>query len=152
MRFLVPLLLVLLWACNPQTPNTDTAHQETLMQAVAAFNQAFKAGNVQQLESMITANYQHSNGNSKAIGKTTWLSFLSKRKKSLENGSLVINSYEMSETQVAFFENTAILTAKISVASTQSGNYTENAYRVTHVWVYENQQWKRASFHDGKIK
>ena len=41
--------------------------KETLLESVEAFNQAFKDGEHEKLEKMITNNYLHTNGNSKSI-------------------------------------------------------------------------------------
>lgn len=58
----------------------------------------------------------------------------------------------MSDPQVEFHGKTAVLTAKIKVTATNKGTVTENEYQVTNIWVKESGVWKRAGFHDGKIK
>jgi len=101
---------------------------------------------------MITDNYIHTNGSSSPINKTTWLNYLRGREKEIESGKLVGNNYEMSNPQVEFHGNTAILTANIKVTATNKGALTENEYQVTNIWVKEDGEWKRAGFHDGKNK
>ncbi len=126
--------------------------EKTLLKAIETFNQAFKEGNIEKLQSMITERYQHTNGSSKSIHRDTWLSYLRKRKKEIETGTLVMHTYTMTETEVQMYDDIAIVTAKITTTSTKSGELQENEYRVTNIWVRENNLWKRAAFHDGKIK
>lgn len=73
LAILLIIFLTFFFACSSEDgANQDTAPEvEQLMERVEAFNQAFKEGNVSQLESMITDNYIHTNGNSSPIDKTT---------------------------------------------------------------------------------
>ncbi|WP_062058273.1 nuclear transport factor 2 family protein [Aquimarina longa] len=131
--------------------NKAITSETTLLNTISVFNKAFKEGDVTKLESMITDNYIHTNGSSKSIGKTMWLAYLKKRKKTIRNGDLVVNAYEMKEMQSELYDNFAIITAKIMTTITKGGTVEENQYRVSHVWVKENNVWKRAAFHDTNI-
>ncbi|GAA4276176.1 nuclear transport factor 2 family protein [Aquimarina mytili] len=126
--------------------------ENTLWKKIQEFNLAFKQGNVEILSAMITENYMHTNSTSKPIDKNTWISYLSKRKKEIESGNLVVHSYEMKEREMQLYDDMAIVSAKISTSSTSNGNRTQNEYRVTNIWIKEENTWKRAGFHDGKIK
>lgn len=126
--------------------------EKILLERINDFNQAFKENDVERLESMITDSYLHTNGNSKSIDKSSWVQYLNKRKKDIETGDLIVDSYEMEETEIRLYGNVAILTAKVIVVSTRSGDPQKNEFRVTNVWVNEAGNWKRAGFHDGKIK
>ncbi len=141
-------------ACTDQNPTkrNSSIHQEELMLRINEFNQAFHTGDVKKLESMLTSNYRHTNSNSKAIHKDTWLKYVGKRKKEIETGVLKVHIYEMTETEIQFYTNTAIVTAKVLVSSTKHGIQQDNEFRVTNIWVKEGDIWKRAGFHDGKIK
>lgn len=145
--------LLLFIRCNNSTSSKEFPQptKKSLLAAVAKFNQAFKTCDLEILDAMVASNYQHSNGSSQAFGKTSWFTYLKKRKAELDAGILVVDRYEMEDVQVELFDDTAILTAKIVVSSTKAGEKKDNAYRVTNVWVYEAGQWKRAGFHDGKI-
>ncbi|WP_160114561.1 nuclear transport factor 2 family protein [Aquimarina sp. AU474] len=141
-------------ACTNQdnAKENSSIYEAELMARIDEFNQAFHTGDIQKLESMLTSNYRHTNSNSKAIHKNTWLEYATKRKKEIEAGTLKVHTYEMTETEVQFYDNTAIVTAKILVSSTKNRIQQDNAFRVTNIWVREGNSWKRAGFHDGKIK
>ncbi len=132
-----------------QHPNIS---QETLKESIHRFNKAFEEGDVTVLETMITSNYVHTNGHSKAIRKQDWLNYLTKRQEDIDAGKLNIISYEMDEVEIEMYGHTAIVTGKIKVSSRNKHQLQENEYRVTNIWVYESDQWKRAGFHDGKIR
>ncbi len=67
-------------------------------------------------------------------------------------GVLVFHNYEMSELKIKFHNTTAIVTGKVSSSYSKKGEIKENEFRVSNLWVYEKGTWKRAGFHDGKIK
>ena len=116
------------------------------------FNTAFQTANVEKLELMITDHYQHTNGTAKAIDKETWINYLKKRQADISSGKLEVITYEMDEIKVNFYDNTAIVSAKVVVSNKIDGEIRENEYRVTNLWVHDSGAWKRAGFHDGKIK
>ena len=148
------LLLFLISNCanQHQLPKNTTLLEKELMAAIKRFNTAFKAGDVATLESMITDDYVHTNGTSSPIGKESWLNYLRKRKQDIEDGEFKVLKYTMSEEQAVFHGHTAIVTAKISVVNEKDKILDLQAYRVTNIWVYQDGSWKRAGFHDGKIK
>ncbi|WP_303317883.1 nuclear transport factor 2 family protein [Flavivirga abyssicola] len=134
--------------------NKDIENEKiALLNRVEAFNTAFKVCNIAKLESMLTENYRHTNGISKPIDKRAWVNYLRTRKAQIEKGELVVNTYEMKDTEVELYNNhTAILTAKIVVSSKKQGEIQNNEYRVTNIWIKDDGIWKRAGFHDGKIQ
>jgi len=158
MRFFKILLTVIIGFSLSQcaynkTNNKDLGiAKEELLQTVDSFNEAFRAGNLVALESMITENYLHTNGNSKTIGKRDWLNYLSKRENEIKSGNLEVIEYKMDDVEIEFYNNVAIVTGKIVVSNKEKGEILNNAYRITNVWVNESGNWKRAGFHDGKIE
>ncbi len=126
--------------------------KKSLSNAINEFNKAFKEGNVATLELMITDNYTHTNGNSTAIGKTEWLSYLRKREDKIKSGNLEVIEYQMSEIKIEFHGNMAVVAGKISVVNKEKEDIQKSEYRVTNIWVNKNGKWKRVAFHDGKIK
>jgi len=129
-----------------------SAEKEKLIERVEDFNTAFKDGEIEELEAMITNNYLHTNSSSKSIRKNEWFSYLKKRKKELTSGNLTVNNYEMSETEVEIYNDMAIVTAKISFSTIKSDEQKENEFRITTIWVNDEGIWKRAGFHDTRIK
>lgn len=126
--------------------------KENLSKAIDKFNEAFKNGNNEVLQSMVTENYMHTNGNSKSIGKTDWFNYLSKRENEIRSGNLEVIEYKLNETKMEFYGSVAIVTGKISVSNKKNNEIQKNEYRITNIWVNESGKWKRAGFHDGKIK
>ena len=140
--FLTVLIFVFFNACQP------SKDEASLIKAIETFNRAFKEGDVGKLSQMITDDYQHTNGNSKAIDKEAWLNYLKPRQADIQSGKIIVDSYEMLDTKITQYGNMAIVTAKIIT----SNNSKESAYRVTNIWIVEGGEWKRAGFHDGKIQ
>jgi hypothetical protein len=133
----------------------DTSSEETrkeLLKRLDAFNTAFREANVSELTSMITETYLHVNGNSRSIGKKEWLNYLNKRKTDIKSGSLEVLFYRMDEVDIELFENTAFVSARIMVTNKRDTTVQESEYRVTSLWVNQAGSWKRAGFHDTKIK
>ncbi|MCP4460685.1 MAG: nuclear transport factor 2 family protein [Cytophagales bacterium] len=130
----------------------STNEEEVLLARINEFNLAFKSCDIELLKSMISENYQHTNGNSKSITKEAWFDYLEKRKLNIESSELTMTSYEMTEVEMEVYDDMAIITGKISTSSVKLGEEQENEYRITNVWIKEAGSWKRAGFHDGKIK
>ncbi len=128
------------------------AEKEALVATLEKFNRAFQEGNTDVLQSMITDNYIHTNGNSKSIGKDVWINYLRKREKEIRTGNLEILHYTLEDPEITFHSHVAIVTGKILVSGKRQNEVVENEYRITNIWVLESGQWKRAGFHDGKIK
>ncbi|WP_163418495.1 nuclear transport factor 2 family protein [Flagellimonas sp. HSM57] len=123
-----------------------------MLDTIEKFNTAFANSELPTLDAMVTENYVHTNGNSKAIDKTSWFNYLKSRNQEIESGMLKMEGYNMDELHIELHNQTAITTAKISTSIIKNGVITENEYRVTNIWVYEDDVWKRAAFHDTKIK
>ncbi|KAA3635598.1 MAG: nuclear transport factor 2 family protein [Bacteroidetes bacterium] len=140
--------------CSPEKQQQilSEADKEALVETLEKFNQAFRDGNTALLQSMITDNYIHTNGNSKSIGKDTWLNYLRKREKDIQTGNLEVLNYTMEDLEITYHNNVAIATGKILVSSKRQNEVVDNEYRITNIWVFESGLWKRAGFHDGKIK
>lgn len=149
---LLSIALALIHCSSPNHNDKSLATKESLLKTIDKFNTAFNTGDVKTLESMVTDNYLHTNSNSESIRKEDWFNYLRKRKKDIDSGILSVSSYNMDQTRVEIYNSTAIVTARISVSSITSGEVKENQYRVTNIWVFQQGKWKRAGFHDGKIK
>ena len=145
---LIAIIVFNIYSCS----NEKIANKEALLGTIEKFNKAFQAGNVELIESLVTDNYVHTNGNSKAIGKKDWFNYLNKREKEIKSGNLEVVEYKMEEIEVEFHNTIAIVTGKVLVSSKVKGEIKKNEYRITNIWVNINGNWKRAGFHDGKIK
>ena len=145
----IPLLLVVcLFSCEPKNP----VDRDALLTSIETFNTAFSESDLAVLDSMTTSNYLHTNSSSQVIGKTDWFNYLEKRNKRVESGEIEILDYSLDETKIEYHGNSAIVTGRVTVITKDSLETKQNQYRITNLWVYENGTWKRAGFHDGKIK
>lgn len=152
MKTIMVFLIAVCSACGHlKNTNNNDYDRQILLATIDAFNKAFAAGQVEMLESMVCENYQHTNGYSKAIGKSEWIAYLQKRKADVDQRRLVVDDYQMKETQISIFDDTAIVTGRIVVRLIQDGDSTVYEYRVTNVWIREGANWKRAGFHDSKV-
>ncbi len=147
------IILLLITSCDSQNSlSQNDQEKQNLLAAIEKFNTAFAEGNLVLLDSMTTENYLHTNGSSKVINKTNWFNYLEKRSKDLEAGTIKIIDYQLEDTAIEHYENMAIVTGKVIVKTKDSSGIMKNQYRITNFWVLEEDRWKRAGFHDGKIE
>ena len=149
---LYPSILIFISICILGCQPKNEVDRDSLTTSIDTFNKAFAEGNLAVLDSMITSNYLHTNSSSKVIRKADWFNYLKKRNQSLESGEIEVLEYTLDETKIEYHGNSAIVTGKVTVKVKDSLGPKENQYRITNLWVYENGTWKRAGFHDGKIK
>ena len=148
----INIITLCLLFCFLSCTQNNESKKKSLKVAVQQFNKAFMMGDVATLESMITENYLHTNGQSQVIKKENWINYLKKRKGQLDSGELKLIGYVMDQSNIEIHGNTAIVTGKVEAVTKKNDSIKEeHAYRVTHLWVLEGDQWKRAGFHDTKI-
>ncbi len=145
------LLLAGLNSCE-QPAAEATLSDESLRVAIATFNEAFARGDAEEIAGLITQDYRHTNGTSTAIDRETWLNYIRQREETISSGELAVNDYGLTELGISRHGEMAIVTGKVSVVQTREGERSEQAYRITNIWVVEDGKWKRAGFHDGKIQ
>ena len=144
------LIIIVLTSCSTYTTE-KSPNRDDLYRALDSFNLAFEKGDISQLASMITDNYVHTNGSWRSFGKEKWLGYMRDRKAKIEQGDLIIHSYSTQEVDVQWYGQSAIVTAKITSSGIEDGLAFSKEFRVTNIWVYEGQRWKRAGFHDTPI-
>lgn len=130
--------------------NSNTVSE--VKQAIEKFNAAFLKADVDQLTSMLTNQYIHSNSGSAIITKTSWLNYIKKRRKQLDSRQLRVNSYDMSELVIKTYANSAVANGLVVVKGIRNKKPFQSKIRFTHLWIKENGVWKRAAFHDSKLK
>lgn len=141
------LVLIVAAGCsNEKEPSVSD-----LRSTVESFNEAYVKGDTSTLAQMISDQYVHTNNTWKSFGKNQWLGYMRSRREKLDQGKLVITSYEMDEYAVELFDNSAVVTARISSKGTENGSLFDKSFRVTNLWVYNDEEWKRAAFHDTPI-
>lgn len=141
------LVLVIAFGCSK---NQETSIDD-LKTAINDFNVAFSKGDTTALASMITENYVHTNSSWKSFGQEKWLSYMKARSIKLSQGILEVSEYKMDEYAVELFENTAVVTARITSKGVEEGVPFNKTFRVTNIWIYNGSRWRRAGFHDTEI-
>ncbi|WP_436514341.1 nuclear transport factor 2 family protein [Ekhidna sp. To15] len=142
------ILLIIAFGCSVK----KEASSPDLRKTIEAFNHAFVAGDTIKLAELITADYVHTNSSWKSFGKEKWLSYMVSRRKKIDSGILEVHTYEMDEYAVEQYENTAIVTARITSTGTENGIEFNKQFRVTNLWIYDGSHWLRAGFHDTLIE
>ena len=149
---LLGLFFLCLYSCGKNnTTSNEQNEEEVLLSALEKFNTAFAEGDVVTLSSMITDKYLHTNATSKAIQKEDWLNYLQKREVEIASGLTETLNYEMDEVALTFYDDAALVTARIKTEVKKNDSVSAYRYRVTHLWIKENEEWKRAGFHDTGI-
>lgn len=145
------LLLPLFIACT--TEKSSLIEKEGFLTSLYEFNQAFAEADVSTLSNLLTESYIHTNGSSGPYNKTQWLSYVESRALKIKEGTLVVKDYNMKDIQMNFYGNTTtIVSGTVIVEGTEDGVSFLKKFKVTHTWHKENDTWKRAAFHDGKIE
>ncbi len=152
MKKLVTFALICLFISSCQSTKHTEGSLEELKSTLSSFNEAFSSGDLEYLDKHTTNNYTHTNSSSKAFGKASWFKYLRGRKSNIENGTLIMEKYEMSETDIQLYTNSAIITGKVLTKGINNQEPFERSLRVTHYWVFEEGLWKRAGFHDTRIE
>ncbi|MCB0588425.1 MAG: nuclear transport factor 2 family protein [Phaeodactylibacter sp.] len=130
----------------------DNPTLESLHQALDAFNAAYARADAASLGRMLTTGYLHTNGANPALDKEEWLNYVAGRKKALNAGELVIDNYALLESRVRLYGKAAVVAGKVRINGLDGGGPFESEFRVTQLWVFEEGGWKRAAFHDGRLK
>ncbi|WP_424962513.1 nuclear transport factor 2 family protein [Ekhidna sp.] len=147
-KLLAICLILLATSCTTQ----NVPSEKGLVAAINEFNQVYESGAADKLASMITDNYVHTNAAWKSFGKETWLGYMKKRSNQINNGTLVIESYEMDELWIEMHDDAAIVTARISSSGIEDGVRFDKKFRVSNLWIYDGSRWLRAAFHDTIIE
>ncbi|HAS43990.1 MAG TPA: hypothetical protein DCS93_26165 [Microscillaceae bacterium] len=150
-RFLLGALLSVL-ALVPVMGQTNTETATEVKKAVEEFNKAFLEADVVRLHGLLTDDYIHSNSGSKVINKMNWLKYIKTRRRQLDRKILQVKDYKMSDVVIKVYGNTAVVNALITSSGIMKRKPFLSAIRCTHVWIKEGGVWKRAAFHDSKLR
>lgn len=157
-RLFVSFIFIIKIICYPvmaqETPSDEEIENNTitLLRAIDLFNLYFEKADADKLDAMLAAKYMHTNGSSKPYTKEVWLNYIRSRKGKLESKALVMEDYGMKDISIAFYDHVALVNGVVYSKGIENGESFDKKFRVTHLWVLESEQWKRAGFHDGVIE
>ena len=132
-----------------RTPN-ETQHEVQV--ALDAFSRAYRDADAGRLSAMLTDRYVHSNSGGPVIRKPAWLDYVRSRRKLLDEGALVVSEYENENVVIETYGDAAVVHGLNVSKGTDKGKPFAKRIVFTHTWVRDGGTWKRASFHDSKVK
>ena len=119
---------------------------------LSKLSSAFVEADAATLGRLITDDYIHVNGSSgNVVDREQWLSYIASRRRELEDGVLVVDSYEVHDVEVRLHDETAIVVGIVAVSGTRNGQAFDRRIRFTNVWVEQDGAWRRAAFHDSRL-
>ena len=122
--------------------------KSSVLRAVRQFADAFRAGDVATIDSLLHERYVHTNNGNKPTSRAAWMSWFTARSQKMQRGELALLKYELASVEVELFSGVAVVTGRVD-ATTQAGGATEpSSIRFTNVWICSAGQWKRIAFHD----
>jgi ketosteroid isomerase-like protein len=130
----------------------DTTSRAALHAALRDFSRAFAAADAAVLDTLLAADYLHTNGASgSTLTKAQWLDYIRSRSADLAAGRLELVRYETDEVVIRWHAETALVSSRVVAEGRQNGTAFTTRLRVTQVWVRSTGRWRRAAFHDSPI-
>ncbi len=100
--------------------------------------EAFFRHDMKKLDGMlIPEGYVHTDIDGNIFDKKTWIAWVARRTSS------AITPYDVSDINVQFYGDTAVLTARLAIPGQQ--------IRVTNVWVKQHGKWLRVAYQATRI-
>jgi hypothetical protein len=138
-------------AAVPALP--DSAMRQELLRALGEFRDAFARGDATTLDRLLTAEYVHTNGGSgQVLDRAAWLGYVRVRRAELDEGTLRIEQYHVTDPIIRFFGTSAVVVQQVSTAGVRQGEPFRSRVQVTQVWTHAGGRWRRAAFHDSPLE
>jgi len=122
--------------------------KSNVLRAVHQFSDAFRAGDVKKIDSLLHERYVHTNNGNKPTSRAAWMSWFTARSRSMKSGELTLLKYELASVDVELFSGVAVVTGRVDTTTQASGATEPSSIRFTNVWICNAGQWKRIAFHD----
>ena len=155
MKVIVWGCLLLFFACNVDVKVENISTNELIKEvktAVTDFGNAYAEADTAKLKTMLADKYLHTNPDGKTISKKDWLNWVGTRKSEIENGLLIIDTYETRDLNIRLITDSAAIADGIIYSTGTQNSKPFNVYiKFTNVWIKENGKWKRTVFHDSRI-
>jgi ketosteroid isomerase-like protein len=115
---------------------------------VHRFADAFRAGDVARVDSLLHEKYVHTNGGSKPTSRAAWMTWFTSRSQKIATGELTVLGYDLRDVDVAIFSDVAVVTGRVDSTSKTTTGTEQSSIRFTNVWMCNAGWWKRIAFHD----
>ena len=134
-------------------PELDKARQEKNVRKVfARFSQAFLEADFAILDSMLSDDYIHINGQSGTVlSRFEWLDWIRLRRNEIEKNELQVDEYRVEDIIVKMHNNAAIVTGVVFSRGIRKDEAFASQVRFTNTWILFENVWKRVSFHDSPL-
>jgi Domain of unknown function (DUF4440) len=130
----------------------DSLQRAALHVALQAFSRAFLKADAEALDTLLTADYLHTNGGTGTVlTKIQWLEFIRGRRAELQSGRLQVARYEATNQEVRWYAGAAVVSTQVVSEGRRDGAAFESRLQVTQVWVRRGDRWWRAAFHDSPL-
>jgi hypothetical protein len=131
----------------------DSAARPELIRALGEFRDAFARADAATLERLLTDDYVHTNGGSgQVVTRAAWLSYVRGRRVELDDGTLRIDEYLVSEPDIRLFGTSAVVLQQVTTTGVRKGEAFRSRVQVSQVWTREGGRWRRAAFHDSPLE
>ncbi len=113
------------------------------------FSDAFAKADADLLNSLLTEDYMHISSKGGVLGKTEWINWIKVRREDVNSGKYVYTKYLTEDVRIKIYgQNTAAVTVVNIVEGRNNGEPFKKKIRCSHLWIKQNEIWKRALFHD----
>lgn len=148
---LIALLLIEMNVLGASGPD-ETGRKAELQKAVDSFGLAYREADIPVLRELLAEDYVHVNGTSGSVlNQDDWLAWIESRHTQIGKGELQITEYRVEDVKTVIHGDTAIVTGKVFSSQVSSGEVTNSKIRFTNTWLYRDQKWLRAAFHDSAL-
>lgn len=139
--------LVLLLAFSACT-NADSDNAELSEDDIYAFALAFHTGDFDTVSKHIAEGYIHVNSGAAPYSRTQWLAWYEGYAQEITNGDQVFKQYEIEALEIQRHQDAAYVSGVVRASGERFGDPFSQKIRFTNLWVWEDDRWKRAGFHD----
>lgn len=110
-----------------------------------ARTQAVVKGDVATLNKMTADTYVFIDGTGRVSSKQELMD-------AFKNGTIKIQSQDLSDIKVHMYGNTAVETGTVKGQGTRDGRDVSGTYRFTRVWVRRNGTWQTVAYQQTKVE
>jgi ketosteroid isomerase-like protein len=119
-------------------PGNTATHETGVRKAESDWMAAMKSHDVTALGDLSEDQLVLTSPNGEVMGRDDFIG-------AVANGSLVVQSEEISDEHLADYGNAAVMTGLLKVQATREGNDISGTYRFVDTWIWKKGQWRKAA-------